>query len=469
MSRSQKFLRALTTIVTGALLLGVAVLASRGASASSIPVASPRLQSGFIAHTIKLHPVFKKLGKVQDVRLKQAHVNSNGTVLFQCQSNTNPIPLLCYGPDQIRQAYGVRQLQQDHRTGQGSSIVIIDAFGSPTIQTDLQAFDAAWGLPDPTLNVLTPFGVNGSDPGWAGETSLDVEWSHVMAPGAAITLVIASTSSDVDIYNAIKYAVDHNLGDVISMSFGENESCVDPQLLAAEHQVFSAAAQKHITLLASAGDFGSAQFTCDGSSFTEAVSYPASDPLVTALGGTALTADATTGDYTGETAWNESAVFNAATGGGYSLLFQRPKYQSGVTGDTPGRAVPDLSLNASIDGGVLVYETDLFSGQLFVSIFGGTSVATPEFAGLLADGIQQAHHRLGFLNVSLYRIGSSDDDSRLFNDITSGTNILFSSGIPGFTVQHKWDAVTGWGTPKHAGDFLTALIRSLHPDDVNNA
>ncbi|HEY7415331.1 MAG TPA: S53 family peptidase [Ktedonobacteraceae bacterium] len=407
----------------------------------------------------------KKLGTVQSLRRKTVPVNGANTVLFPCQSNTNPQPFLCYSPSQIQQAYDLQGLLQHGTTGNGSHIVIVDAYGSSTAQADLQAFDAAWGLPDPSFTVLTPYGVNGSDSSWAGETSLDVEWSHAMAPSAAITLVVAQSSSDVDLYNAIKYAVDQNLGDVISMSFGENESCADPALLAAEHQIFQEAASKGISMLASAGDFGSAQFTCDGSSFTTAVSSPADDSLVTALGGTALTADATTGQYVGETAWNESGVFSAAGGGGYSLLNQRPDYQSGITGNTPGRAVPDLALNSSVDGGVLVYQTDPFSGQEYVSIFGGTSVASPEFAGIVADGVQMAHHRLGFLNRGLYTLGESPLSIATFHDITSGNNILFSSGIAGYTVQQGWDAVTGWGTPK-AGNLLPSLIACLHSDDA---
>jgi subtilase family serine protease len=110
-------------------------------------------------------------------------------------------------------------------------------------------------------------------------------------------------------------------------------------------------------------------------------SYPASDPLVTALGGTALTADAATGQYLGETAWNEP-IFNAAGGGGYSTLFARPNYQSGVTGDPSGRAVPDLALNASVDGGVLIYQAHPLSGKEYAYITGGTSVSAPEFAGI---------------------------------------------------------------------------------------
>ena len=126
--------------------------------------------------------------------------------------------------------------------------------------------------------------------GWSSEISLDVEWAHAVAPGAAITLVLAKSNEDADILSATKYAVDHNLGEVISQSFGEGETCMDPNLLKQQHAVFQAANAKGITLIASSGDQGSAQPTCDGSSFFLSASSPASDPLVLGVGGTQLAA-----------------------------------------------------------------------------------------------------------------------------------------------------------------------------------
>lgn len=466
MQKKRMFLL-ITCLFSLAAIVGSAMLL-RGAPAFATgkQTAGPQMQDGYSSHAISVKLPTKSLGNAQNARLRTALTSSAAKVLFPCQSDTNPIPIICYSPGQIEQAYGVANLLQKNITGQGSTMVIVDAYGSTTIQADLQAFDAAWGLAGTTLTVLDPYGVNGGSQSWSEETTLDVEWSHAMAPGAAIVLVEAASNSDVDLYNAIKYAVDQNLGDVISLSFGENESCMDPTLQAAEHQVFQEAASKGISIIAAAGDLGSAQFTCDGSSLTTAVSYPASDPLVTALGGSSLTADAVTGQYIGETAWNESAALNAAGGGGYSVAYQRPGYQSRLSGDTSGRAVPDLSMNASIEGGVLVYQTDPLSGQEFVSIYGGTSIAAPEFAGIIADGVQIVHHRLGFLNQGLYTIGGSALDGAAFHDITSGNNILFSSSIAGDIAQSGWDAVTGWGTPR-ADILLPLLIANVHPGDAN--
>ncbi len=463
----QKLARFIPSLVVCLALLGM--VGGTVLAAGSVPSQGARPQaaasSGYTPHAVEVNPLYKRLGKVQDVRLQQTPTASAGKVLYACQSDTNPQPMLCYGPDQIRRAYGVQQLQKEHLTGRGSTIVILDAFGSPTIQADLDAFDADWGLPKVSVTVAAPFGVDGSNPGWAFETTLDVEWAHVMAPGAAITLLEARTNSDVDLYNALKYAVDNNLGDVISMSFGENESCVDPDLLAAQHEVFRAATQKGITLVASSGDSGSAEPSCDGFSLETAASNPASDPLVTAIGGTALTANATSGEYIGETAWNEPLFGTAATGGGYSVLYPRPAYQAGATANTAGRGVPDIALNASLNGGVLVYMTDPFAGNLVVEIAGGTSVGAPEFAGIVADAVQQAHHRLGFLNQALYRLGGSANAHKAFHDITSGSNILFSSGVVGYTVRQGWDAVTGWGTPQ-ADNLLPALVSRVRAGDA---
>ena len=126
---------------------------------------------------------------------------------------------------------------------------------------------------DPTLGTftqvapdgLTPFdSTDGNMIGWAEEISLDVEWAHAIAPGANIVLDLAKSNDDADLLSATKYAVNQNLGDVISQSFGENESCVDSALLKAEHQLFAKATLKHMTLFASSGDEGAAQATCDG-------------------------------------------------------------------------------------------------------------------------------------------------------------------------------------------------------------
>lgn len=412
----------------------------------------------FNTHVMPIQPVQIRYNPVPVSHVLNA-TNAERPVLLACQNDANPQPSLCYGPYQVREAYNVNALAKAGITGKGTSITIIDAYGSPYIRKDLQTFNATWGLPNSQLNVFTPFGVDGTDDSWISETSLDVEWAHVMAPEAAINLVLARDSNDYSIYRALSYAVEHNLGDVISLSFGENENCVDAELRREEHQIFREATRKGVTLVAATGDFGSAQMACDSNAFEKAISFPSDDPLVTAVGGTTLEADASTGQYIGERAWNESRAFNKATGGGYSRFYHTPAFQRDLSGPNTGRGVPDLSLNASVNGGVVVFESH-HANEVHptIDIMGGTSAAAPEMAGLFANAIQMAHHRLGALNPALYRLAHGPNYHQLMNDITTGDNALLSAGFAGYQAGPGWDAATGWGTPRDAGPFLQALI-----------
>src|SRR5260370_20258991 len=169
----------------------------------------------------------------------------------------------------MRRAYQVDSLIAAGYDGTGQTIVILDAFDNPVLADQVATFNAFYGLPATQLTKVAPDGLTPFDPtdsnmrGWAEEISLDVEWAHAIAPGAKIVLVLAKSNNDADIASALKFAVDNNLGDVISMSFGENESCVDPVTLAAYHDIFAAATQKNITLFASSADQGAALTTCD--------------------------------------------------------------------------------------------------------------------------------------------------------------------------------------------------------------
>lgn len=427
---------------------------------SSIPVEAVTPNQNFKTHNIELRLVIDKIGDIDDI--KTALTGSPGDpVQYDCQNNSNPQPVLCYGPYQMREAYGVSELLKHHLTGRGRSITIIDAYGSPTLSKDLHAFNTTWGLPESPLHIYAPYGHEKADKSWIAETSLDVEWAHVMAPEATINLVVARSSNDVDIYYAIKYAIDNDLGDVISLSFGENETCIDPKLRLAEHKLFASAAQKKIIVLAATGDTGSAQNTCGGKDFIEATSYPATDPLVLAVGGTALNADAVTGIYRNESAWNEAGATNRAGGGGYSTLYARPDYQEGIVGKIPGRAVPDISLNASVNGGVLVFQTNPDTHKMMTTIVGGTSAGAPEMAALITLGTQWANYRWGIINPALYKLGTSADYKNAMNDITIGDNILASANVPGYTSGQGWDPVTGWGSPRRAKTFLMALYKFL--------
>ncbi len=406
-------------------------------SATSVKAATSQV----VSHTIKAHPLSQPT--------EQAPANPY-KVLFKCQLPN--APFRCYSPQQIHRAYSYTPLYQEGITGKGQTIVIIDAFQDPTIRSDLQKFDATFGLPTPTFNIIAPQGLPPFDPndpnqaGFALEIALDVEWAHAVAPGATIDLVLAKSNQDADMFGVTKYAVDHNLGSVISQSFGEAETCVDPTLLALEHQTFARATAKRITLLASSGDQGVAQPSCDGKTFIKSAGYPASDPYVMAVGGTELFATVN-GVYRNEITWNETDLglpYNIASGGGFSTIFSRPSYQNGVV-NLDNRGVPDVAYNAGVNGGVLV----VFGGS--VLLVGGTSAGSPQWAGIVALAEQSEGERIGLLNRIVYHIGESSARVSTFHDIIAGNNAFFflnkSLSFTGFAAQTDWDAATGWGTP----------------------
>ncbi|HEV2141742.1 MAG TPA: S53 family peptidase [Candidatus Dormibacteraeota bacterium] len=323
-----------------------------------------------------------------------------------------------YGPAQLRAAYDVPA----DVTGAGKTIVIIAAFQSPAVKTDLAAFDPACG-PDARLCLAVlpldvPTRPAPSQFPWFIEESTDVEWAHAIAPGAHLVLVEAKTGGDADILSATKYAIDNNLGDVISMSFSEAESCPTSDFLADEHAAFERAVAQGITLVAASGNFGPLQHSCAGPLVPD-VATPASDPLVTAVGGTDVTVDASTGAYRSELAWSGS-------GGGFSSVYSRPSYQAPFNKDT-ARGVPDVAWHASPNHPTLI----VANGNVRPNA--GTSIATAEWAGVVALADQAAGHRLGSLNELLYHAAKSNGESDRFHDISSG--------------KRAWDAVTGLGTP----------------------
>ncbi len=374
--------------------------------------------------------------------------------------------LACYTPSFIRTAYNV-PAQYD---GSGQTIAIIDAFGSPTIQHDLTAFDAAMGLGDPTFNIVYPNGqptvYDGSvrRAGWAGETSLDVEWAHAIAPKAAIVLVVAPTNSSTDIGNAEAYVIQHYPGSVVSMSYGASEPAIPggAQNVHLQHddKLFQSSQDANITMIASAGDLGA---TNGNSNLT--AEFPASDPSVLSVGGTNLfTNDA--GTYQSETVWNDTdsslcpfgCAYGAfgATGGAPSVLFKAPSYQQSLLHPNT-RQVADVAYNASVYTAVLVAESFRGTGTRYY-FTGGTSAGAPQWAGIIALANQAAGHSLGFVNNSLYRIAMNGPYSSAFHDITVGQNALFNG--PGESAGPSYDMPTGLGSPNVA-NLITALSSGL--------
>lgn len=397
----------------------------------------------------------------------QAPAQSTNSTLF-CQVPSAQYH--CYLPKQMRTAYNIDPLLKAGNDGTGRTIVIIDAFQDPTLSSDVARFDSVTGLGAPSLKVVAPFGLTPFDPtnpdqvSWSGEIALDVEWAHAIAPGAKIKLVLATSDNDPDLYAAQKWVVDNRAGDVVSMSFAEAESCMDPALMAKQNKLFKTATERGITWVAGSGDYGATQLTCDFSNYmTErAAATPASDPSVTSVGGTNLVADLQTGHYKHEEVWNEPKDFGAG-GGGFSTVYSAPTYQQGdVTGaptyqqgDVTGgstRGIPDVTYSASNKWGVYVAWGS--SGQPYEDwTFSGTSAGTPQWAALFAIADQMAERDLGNVNPRLYELGEGDQNA-YFNDITKGNNDF--QGIEGFSAIKGWDAASGWGSP-NAAKLVPAL------------
>ncbi len=383
----------------------------------------------------------------------------------------------CYRPSQLRQAYDMSPLYEAGFSGSGRTIVIVDAFGSPTIHRDLRHFDKVFRLPDPpSLQIIQPSGrVPRSSPnrhdrvGWAEETSLDVEYAHAMAPGANILLVetpVDETEGPAgfpQIVRAENFVIDHDLGDVISQSFGATEQTFrSPGSLRALRGAVTNAAARKVTVVAASGDQGASGLRTDLSSYDHRVtSWPASDPLVTAVGGTHLHLNAHGLRTAPDSVWNQTSPFGVegSSGGGRSAVFSRPSYEASVAsvvGDH--RGMPDLSMSADP---VLVYTS--FKGDFpgFQPI-GGTSLAAPLFAGIVAIADQAAGHRLGLLNPALYALGF--DNSGIV-DVTHGNNTFrFQRNgrdvvVRGFRATAGYDLSTGLGTVDGAR-LVTALARS---------
>ena len=374
-------------------------------------------------------------------------------------------------PEQVRAAYDTGPLLTQGVTGKGQTIVIVDSFGSPTIAADLAHFDRHFGLTaPPSLRVIQPAGrvsayrPTDSRTTWAAETTLDVEWAHALAPGARILLVETPTAENEgttgfpQIVTAEKYVLRHHLGQVISQSFAATEQTFPSRAaLVRLRGAYQLAASDHVPVLAASGDDGATGFKFEMTDLytSRAVSWPATDPLVTAVGGTRLFLRGNGSRRKADVAWADS-------GGGRSLFFARPSYQSGVRAVTGGRrGVPDISMDASCASPVSIYASYRGSDGPWSTIC-GTSVATPMMAGLVALASQVAGHRLGEINKALYAMAAAHD--RGIVDIRTGNNsqTFFQDGrqysVPGFAARAGYDLVSGVGSV-NAAYFVPELAR----------
>ncbi|HEY1683707.1 MAG TPA: hypothetical protein VGG19_03005 [Tepidisphaeraceae bacterium] len=353
-------------------------------------------------------------------------------------------------PSQMLAAYGVNDIDFGSTTGTGAgeTIAIIDAYDDPSFVdssasnfdiSDLARFDQAFNISDPTsftkVNQTGGTTMPAQNTSWDGEISLDVEWSHAIAPQANIVLVEANSASSSDLNAAVNYAKTIPGVVAVTMSYGGSEYGSETS---SDSIYTTPSGHQGITFLASTGDNGSPG------------EYQAYSPNIVAVGGTSLTLS--NGSYGSENGWSGS-------GGGISKYELKPSYQNLVT--TPSatnRTTPDISIDANPSTGVAVLDTSasgIGSANPWVNgLVGGTSLASPMWAGLIAIADQgRTLAGLGSLSgtqtlTDLYSLPSSD-----FHDITSGSNGSYSATT-------GYDLVTGRGSPV-ANLLVPALANSF--------
>ena len=395
-----------------------------------------------------------------------------------------------YDPAQLRKTYGTDAVVKSGTTGRGVTVAIIDAYASSTMEADANAYATTFGEPtfkkgQYTETTFGPFDEQtecAGEEGWNGEETLDVEAVHGMAPGANIHY-IGAQNCDAGIDDALNYVVQNHTADIVSNSYGDLGEDIGTDEIALEHSIFLQAALEGMGMYFSSGDDG--DDVVDGLSPTP--DYPASDPLVTSVGGTALLLDkknnvvAQTGwetsldfiDYSGTTPVYEGPLpgdFYGGAGGGTSTVFAQPSYQSGVVpnslskvnGKQKMRVVPDVAALADPYTGFYIGET--VDGEFGISSIGGTSVAAPLIAGIQAVASQHRIFPIGFANPLLYNINSHSFSDVLdtpkpirFASVGGSYTGTFNTGDTQTTTP-GYDNTTGRGTPNGVTFLLSELI-----------
>ncbi|MEU0531523.1 S53 family peptidase [Amycolatopsis tolypomycina] len=337
-----------------------------------------------------------------------------------------------YTPAQLRSAYGVDKVGAD---GKGTTIAIVDAFASPTIYSDASTYakknDPAHPLKQSQFSQhVFPVNPELEPPdqcdaaGWYGEETLDVEAAHGLAPGANILYVGGSDCQDNSLDIALNYVVAGHKADIMSNSYGDTGEDIPADEVKVFNQISLQAVLEGIGVYFSSGDNGDEVARLG----TPSPDFSASAPWITAVGGTSI-AIGKDGKKIFETGWETSkstltdgvygpAAYTSGSGGGTSRLFEQPFYQKGVvpdalakknqTGNKKGRVVPDISAIGDPNTGFLVGQTQTFPDGAYYDQYriGGTSLASPVFAGIMAvaDSFDHFHH--GFINPVIYKLTS---------------------------------------------------------------
>jgi subtilase family serine protease len=379
-------------------------------------------------------------------------------------------------PDQIKGAYGISGYD-----GAGQTVAVIDAYASPTILQDVNQWSVNRGLPAMNpgqLVQVVPPGIYRrpqnprQDPqGWYGEETLDIEAVHGMAPAAKIVYVGAPNNYQ-DLDAAMNFVVDRGLAQIVTNSYGFSTELLPPGYIKPFNDTLIQAVIEGIGVYFSSGDSGDETINF-GFATTD---WPASSPWVTAVGGTSLGVDQNNTRVL-ETGWGTSN-YNCNTttfvctrtgwlygaGGGESVIFAAPWYQSGL-GKT-GRAVPDVAALGDPQTGMLIGQTQTFPDGAYYDEYriGGTSLSSPIFAGLMALADQKAGHPHGFANPVFYANAGAFYDVLSVKTAVARRNFVNNvdasagtvdrlrtfddySGSPTQFTGPGWDNVTGLGTP----------------------
>jgi subtilase family serine protease len=409
------------------------------------------------------------------------------TTLPQFNGHTLPYAPCGYTGTQFRSAYeGPTALD-----GSGVTVAITDAYASPNIASDASTYaanngDRAYAPGQFSQSPPAPFTRvnNGShqcgENGWYGEETLDVEAVHAMAQGAKIRYYGAASCFDADFLATFAQINNDGSAQIVTNSWGGVEVGQKSSVVAAYEQAFLQGASEGISYMFSSGDNGDEV----ANTGTLQPDYPTSDPYVTAVGGTSTAINAS-GSLAWETGWGTQKYLLSSTntwdplgfiygaGGGESLLFSQPSYQAGIT-PAGARGVPDVAMDADPTTGMLVGETQTFPDGVYYDQYriGGTSLASPLFAGMTALAFQHAGHGVGLLNPTIYanaHTGAFTDVSGTppdvgnvrvdyANGVDSSAGLLYSvrtfNQDSSLAVSSGWDDVTGLGSPNSG--WLTA-------------
>ncbi len=384
-----------------------------------------------------------------------------------------PTPICGYNADQLQTAYSVKPSLATGRDGRGVTVAVIGAYASSTMPADTATYASTYGQPpfksgQYSEKLFKPFGPStpcGGRSRWHRAQTRDVEAVHALAPGANV-LYVGARDCDGGIDEAINWVVQHKPGVIVSNSYGYRGESPPAAQIQKLHSLFVQAAAEGISFAFASGDHGDE--TVNG--LPAQPDYPASDPLVTSVGGTSLAVDQAGGRQF-ETGWGNSVnhvvagayaqpqpgTFAAGSGGGTSTLFAQPDYQrkkvpaalSRRYGGAPMRVSPDVAAVADPNTGFVVGQT--VGGQFDLAPTGGTALACPLFAGMLAVAATGRTTPIGFANPLLYK-------SKAFNDILptrtplavaapDGTALITFDRDSSLATTFGYDAVTGLGTP----------------------